>query len=82
MYVYRLSIVFGFVGWMMYTLTIVVRDHSGMIKVTVKLDKLSKPIWLQDRTIKIAFALTGFTTIVLLIGLFFVFVCFCFFLCI
>ncbi|XP_052063776.1 GPI ethanolamine phosphate transferase 1-like [Mytilus californianus] len=61
-----LSIVFGFVGWMIYTLTLVVRDHSGLVSVTIKLEKLSQPVWLQDKPIKLVFAIIGVAVTVLL----------------
>ena len=59
---------FGLIGWMIYTLTIVVRDHSGLVQVTVKLDKLSQPFWLQEKTIKIVFAVVGIAAVLLLKG--------------
>ncbi|XP_071175269.1 GPI ethanolamine phosphate transferase 1-like [Mytilus edulis] len=61
-----LSIVSGFVGWMIYTLTLVVRDHSGLVNVMTKLEKLSQPIWLQEKPIKLVFAIVGLAVIVLL----------------
>lgn len=65
---HRLSIVFGFMGWMMYTLTIIVRDYSGITSTMVRLDKLSQPWWAQNRTIKGTFGMFGILTIILLKG--------------
>lgn len=54
---------------MIYTLTLVVRDHSGLVNVMTKLEKLSQPIWLQEKPIKLVFAVVGLAVIVLLTGI-------------
>ena len=61
------SIFFGFVGWMMYILSLVLEDHSGVIRSKVKVDRLAEPSWKSDSAIRAVFLIIGlFITLLLL----------------
>ena len=67
-FISRTSIFFGFVGWMMYILTLVLEDHSGVIRSKVKVDRLAEPSWKSDSAIRTVFLIVGLLITLLLLS--------------
>ena len=52
---------------MMYILTLVLEDHSGVIRSKVKVDRLVEPFWKSDSVVMTVFLVVGlFITLLLL----------------
>ncbi|XP_060585515.1 GPI ethanolamine phosphate transferase 1-like [Ruditapes philippinarum] len=60
------SIFSGFLGWMMYVLTLVFEKHSGVVRPRLKLEKQMQPTWRSDTTIYVTFGCLGLLITILL----------------
>ncbi|XP_053401578.1 GPI ethanolamine phosphate transferase 1-like [Mercenaria mercenaria] len=60
------SIFSGFLGWMVYVLTLVFEKHSGVVRPQLKLERLGKSFWRSDQTIHTAFGCLGLVITILL----------------
>ena len=53
---------------MTYILTLVMEEHSGVIRSKVKVDKLSRPYWKSDQVVMGVYLAVAMVIIVLLFG--------------
>ena len=65
---FRTSIAFGFVGWMAYITTIVLRHHTPLFRPTLRIDEIHTPFWQSEKGVRIIFTSLGTVIVFLLYG--------------
>ena len=63
---------------MMYILTLVLEDHSGVVRSKVKVDRLAEPSWKSDSAIRTVFLIVGLLITLLLLSMYLLSVGSCF----
>ncbi|XP_013380261.1 GPI ethanolamine phosphate transferase 1 [Lingula anatina] len=60
------SVAFGFLGWMAFVFTLIIRDHTDISKHRTKMELSDLPVWRTERGLAVVFAAVAMTVIILL----------------
>ena len=69
-HIFRTSISLGFLGWMSYVVTLILQQHTNIVRPRLRIDVLSRPFWRSEKGIRLMFTCLGALVTALLYGLY------------